>query len=80
MRNPPPLPPPGSRIAPFCGFLTLVCKENMACRLAKRRCTKYGGDVGNVQPLVAPPWVHRCDPRYTDLEPICGQESASEVM
>ena len=52
----------------------------MARRLAKRRCAKYGGDAGNVEPPVAPPWVHRCYLRYTDLEPIHGQGSASEVM
>ena len=43
IKNPRPFPPPGSRIAPFCGILPAICKENMARRLAKRRCIKFGG-------------------------------------
>ena len=69
MKNPPPLPPLGSRVAPFCGYLRPICKENMAKRLAKRRCIKFGGDSTNIEPAIPPPWMHLCDPRYADPQP-----------
>ena len=69
MKNPPPLPPPESRVAPFCGYLLPICKENMAKILAKRRCMKFGGDSTNIEPAIPPPWVHLCDPRYADPQP-----------
>ena len=40
-----------------------MCKENMARRFAKRRCTKYGGNAAKIQPSMAPLWVYKCDPR-----------------
>ena len=69
MKNPPSLPPPGSRVAPFCGYLLPICKENMAKRLAKRRCIKFGRDSINIEPAIPPPWVYLCDPRYADPQP-----------
>ena len=69
MKNPPPLPPPGSRVAPFCGYLLPICKENMAKILAKRRCIKFGGDSTNIELAIPPPWVHLYDPRYADPQP-----------
>ena len=42
LKNPPPLLPVGSCIAPFCSFFPPICKENMARRLAKRRCRNLG--------------------------------------
>ena len=68
MKNPGPLPPPGSRIAPFCGILPAICKKNMARRLAKRRCIKFGGNSSSIEPSIPPLWVHLYDPRYADLE------------
>ena len=69
IRNPPPLPPSGSRIAPFCGYLPSICKENMARRLAKRRYQKFGtGNPIDILPATPPAWVHRGDPRYVREE------------
>ena len=42
LKNPPSLPPLGYWIAPFCRYLPRICKDNMAKRLAKRRCQKFG--------------------------------------
>ena len=55
LQNPPPLPPPGSCIAPFCGYLPPICKENIQRRLTKRLCIKFGGNATDVLPLVPPP-------------------------
>ena len=66
MQNPPPLPSPRLRIVPFCRYLLPVYKENMARRLAKWRCIKYGGNIVEIQPYVAPPWIHKCHLRYAN--------------
>jgi len=38
----------GAYKAPFCGVLPEICKENMACKLAKHRATKYGIGRGDL--------------------------------
>ena len=59
-KNPPPLPPPGSQIAPFCGYLPSICKENMARRLAKQRCQNFEtGDLSSI-PVATPPVCVHC--------------------
>ena len=65
VKNGPP-PAPGAYIAPYCGVLPAICKENMARRLAKRRAVKSGvGNVAEIPPATAPAWVHRGDPKYS---------------
>lgn len=66
-----PPPPPTSNVAPFCGILPPVCKENMARRLAKRRASKEGNvaAAAGVHPATPPPWVHKCDPRFVEEPP-----------
>ena len=70
MKHAPP-PPTSSNVAPFCGILPPVCKENMARRLAKRRACKERNfeAAAAIHPATPPSWVHKCDPRFM-LEPI----------
>ena len=68
IKNPGLLPLPGSWIAPFCRILPTICKENMAKRLAKQRCIKFGGNLRSIEPAIPPLWMHLCDLRYADLQ------------
>jgi hypothetical protein len=56
--------------APFCGILPQICKENMACKLAKRRAAKFGIGTSDLLPTSTPlAWVHQSDPDFmVDVE------------
>ena len=65
IKNPSPLPPYGSCIAPSYGYLPTICKENMARRLAKCCCKKFGsGNPSNILPPTPPTCVYNRDPQY----------------
>jgi hypothetical protein len=48
-------PPPSPPIAPFCGQLPQICKDNMAHRLARWRVTRIRtGNVSDILPATLP--------------------------
>ena len=75
IKNPRPLLPLGSQITPFCRILPAICKENMAKRLAKQRCIKFGRNSRSIEPLIPPLWVHLCDPRDANLQSCSATEA-----